>query len=72
MQHTLKSQGLADLVREDYGFIDADSDGVITREDLQAFNTGLTAEEGVPSIGDGQLDFSLKLFDLNQAAAAAG
>lgn len=24
-------QGLADLVREDYGFIDADSDGIITR-----------------------------------------
>lgn len=36
------------------------------REDLQAFNANLTAEEGVPSIGDGQLDFSLRLFDLNQ------
>lgn len=26
----------------------------------------MTADEGVPAIGDGQLEFSLKLFDLNQ------
>lgn len=24
-------QGLADLVREDYGFIDSDADGIITK-----------------------------------------
>jgi hypothetical protein len=41
------------------------------REDLQAFNAGLTADEGVPAIGDGQLDFSLRLFDLNQVRPAA-
>lgn len=35
-------------------------------DDLRAFNAGLSADEGLPAIGDGQLDFSLKLFDLNQ------
>ncbi|KAI8462255.1 MAG: kinase-like protein [Monoraphidium minutum] len=64
--HAAAPQGLADLVRADFGFIDADQDGVISRDDLRAFNAGLTAEEGVPAIGDGQLDFSLRLFDLNQ------
>lgn len=41
------------------------------RDDLKAFNTGLIAEEGMPSIGEGQLEFSLKLFDLNQVRLAA-
>ena len=35
-------------------------------DDLRAFNAGLGADEGLPAIGDGQLDFSLRLFDLNQ------
>ena len=40
----------------------------LPREDLRAFNAGVSADEGLPAIGDGQLEFSLKLFDLNQAS----
>jgi hypothetical protein len=39
------------------------------RDDLKSFNTQLSADEGVPAIGEGQLEFSLKLFDLNQVGA---
>jgi Ca2+-binding EF-hand superfamily protein len=57
---------LADLVAADYSFIDADDDGVITAADLRSFNEALSAGGELPALADGQLEFTLRLFDLNE------
>lgn len=58
------------MVSGQYPSIARDADGVITRADLERFNEDLWlqwVEEGEPLIGNGDADFALKLFDLNQA-----
>ncbi|KAI8471832.1 MAG: hypothetical protein J3K34DRAFT_224759 [Monoraphidium minutum] len=60
---------LAEVVRSQYPVIARDADGVITRSDLEVFNEEMWlewVEEGGPIIGNGDPDFALKLFDLNQ------
>lgn len=47
---------------------------MITRGDLEQFNEELWlqwVEEGQPLIGNGDADFALKLFDLNQVGAGS-
>lgn len=60
---------LADVVRGRYPGITRDPNGVVTRGDLEAFNEDLWlqwVEEGEPVLGNGDADYALKLFDLNQ------
>eukprot|EP00878_Enallax_costatus_P021133 GHUV01022366.1.p1 GENE.GHUV01022366.1~~GHUV01022366.1.p1 ORF type:complete len:199 (+),score=63.38 GHUV01022366.1:90-599(+) len=57
---------LADLLREQFGFVDTNKDGLVTKSELQQLVKTISAENNVPLIDTEQLDFSMKLFDLNQ------
>mmetsp|Transcript_36040 Transcript_36040/g.80221 ORF Transcript_36040/g.80221 Transcript_36040/m.80221 type:complete len:243 (+) Transcript_36040:110-838(+) len=60
-----KFNTLADILRSDLSFIDANSDGVITEDELiKMSNTVAELDELTPPPIEA-LDFTLKLFDLN-------
>lgn len=57
---------LADIVRKDFAFVDEDKNGIITKDEL--LRTSKTVAEDIDFMipSDEQLDFTMKLFDLNQ------
>eukprot|EP00879_Flechtneria_rotunda_P003595 GHRR01003830.1.p1 GENE.GHRR01003830.1~~GHRR01003830.1.p1 ORF type:complete len:221 (+),score=96.88 GHRR01003830.1:72-734(+) len=59
-------QQLADILREEYKFIDENNDGLVTKSEVQKLVKNISSENNVPLIDGDQLDFSMKLFDLNQ------
>uniref|UniRef100_A0A383V5T2 EF-hand domain-containing protein n=1 Tax=Tetradesmus obliquus TaxID=3088 RepID=A0A383V5T2_TETOB len=59
-------QQLADLLREEFGFVDSDKDGLISKSELQSLVKNVSTEANLPLVEGDQLDFSMKLFDLNQ------
>lgn len=56
---------LADLTRPQFEFVDADKDGVISREEIQQTSKEVAAEVDFMLPDQPQLDFAMKLFDLD-------
>lgn len=57
---------LADIVRPSFGFVDANEDGIITKEELQQTSKAVATEIDFMLPGEQQLDFAMRLFDLDQ------
>ncbi|PNW87170.1 hypothetical protein CHLRE_02g111700v5 [Chlamydomonas reinhardtii] len=57
---------LADIVRPQFAFVDEDKNGVITKQELLRTSQAVAEDVDFLVPGEGQLDFAMKLFDLNQ------
>lgn len=57
---------LADIVRPSFAFVDANKDGIITKEELQQTSKEVASEIDFMLPGEQQLDFAMRLFDLDQ------
>lgn len=57
---------LADVMRPQFEFVDANKDGLIDLKELQQISRSVSEEEGMALPNESQLAFTLKLFDLNQ------
>jgi len=58
-------QSLSEIIKEEYGFVDSNTDGVISREELQQVVKQISQDEALPLLDGAQLDFSMRLYDLN-------
>lgn len=58
-------QSLAEIVKEEFGFVDPTADGIISRDELQQVVKQISQDEALPLLDDAQLDFSMRLYDLN-------
>lgn len=57
---------IADVVRADFIFVDGNKDGVVSQEELKELSKQLADEQDMPTADPTQLEFTYKLFDLNQ------
>ncbi|GIL81692.1 hypothetical protein Vretimale_1335 [Volvox reticuliferus] len=57
---------LADIVRSSFEFVDENKDGVITKEELLRTSKAVAEDVDFMLPDESQLDFAMKLFDLNQ------
>eukprot|EP00775_Hariotina_reticulata_P008853 gene8852-9032_t len=57
---------MAFRVYKDFGFVDANKDGLVTKSELQQLVKSISSEANLPLVGNEQIDFTMKLFDLNQ------
>ncbi|GLC41405.1 hypothetical protein PLESTB_001014700 [Pleodorina starrii] len=62
---------LADIVRSSFEFVDENKDGVITKQELLRTSKAVAEDVEFMLPDESQLDFAMKLFDLNQDGTLA-
>ncbi|EFJ46946.1 hypothetical protein VOLCADRAFT_105252 [Volvox carteri f. nagariensis] len=62
---------LADIVRSSFEFVDENKDGVVTKEELLRTSKAVAEDVEFMLPDESQLEFAMKLFDLNQDGTLA-
>ncbi|GAX78291.1 hypothetical protein CEUSTIGMA_g5733.t1 [Chlamydomonas eustigma] len=57
---------LADVMRPTYEFVDSNKNGVITLDEIKQLSSEVSQKEGFAEPSETQLQFTMRLFDLNQ------